>query len=53
MAAAKSLTGAELDQVLSYIAQHSNAARNRMMTMMTLKFDTSEHFSCNWRSSAQ
>lgn len=36
MAAAKSLTGAELEQVLHYIAQHSNAARNRMMTMMTV-----------------
>ena len=36
MAAAKSLTAADLDKVLLYIAQHSNAQRNRMMTLMTV-----------------
>lgn len=36
MAAAKSLTTAELDKVLHYIAQHSNPQRNRAMTLMTV-----------------
>ena len=35
MAAAKSLTPAELQQVLAYIANNSNAARNRAMFLMT------------------
>lgn len=36
MAAAKSLTPAELQQVLAYISTQSNAARNRAMMMMTV-----------------
>ena len=36
MAAAKSLTPAELQQVLVYIANNSNAARNRAMFLMTV-----------------
>ena len=36
MAAAKSLTPAELQQVLAYISTQSNAARNRAMLMMTV-----------------
>jgi integrase/recombinase XerD len=34
MATAKSLTPAELDKVLSHIAQHPNADRNRLMLMI-------------------
>ena len=34
MATAKSLTPAELERVLSYIAQHPNAERNRLMLMI-------------------
>jgi integrase/recombinase XerD len=36
MAAAKSLTPAELERVLHYISQHSNAQRNRCMLLMTV-----------------
>ena len=34
MATAKSLTPAELEKVLSYIAQQPNAERNRLMLMI-------------------
>jgi len=36
MAQAKSLTPAELDKVLTYIAQNANAQRNRMMMLLTV-----------------
>jgi len=36
MAQAKSLTPAELDKVLTYIAEHTNALRNRAMLLLTV-----------------
>lgn len=36
MAAAKSLTPAELERVLDYISKQPNAARNRLMLLMTV-----------------
>jgi integrase/recombinase XerD len=36
MAAAKSLTPAELEQVLAYTAAHANSLRNRVMLIMTV-----------------
>ena len=35
MATAKSLTAAEIDRALAYIARNSNAARNRVMFLLT------------------
>jgi integrase/recombinase XerD len=36
MAAAKSLTPAELEQVLNYISTQPNALRNRVMLLVTV-----------------